>query len=99
MPRPKAPSPAHIVLADVPERVRLRELQAQLDQRRDEIASLELELQGLRDQLASFELQYQSRMADESAALGRIQGIVRHLERWAELLRSAFPAEDLGQRV
>lgn len=89
--RKNSPEPSALVLADVPERNRLRELKGLLGARRDEIAELDLEIETLRDQLAAFEASYRARVAEEAAALKRIEQLVLHLERWADLLREAPP--------
>lgn len=81
--------PQAVVLADVPERVRLRELERELQTKRDEIAELDLEIEVLRETLADFEGHYHARLAEEHDALSRINGVTRHLERWADLLDQA----------
>jgi sugar-specific transcriptional regulator TrmB len=85
----KASRPRAVVLADLPERNRLRELKAQLGERRDRIGELDLDIETLRDELAAFEASYRARVAGETAALKRIERLVLHLERWADLLREA----------
>jgi hypothetical protein len=87
MSRAKAKRPAALVLADIPERNRLRELQQLLNNRRDQIAELDLEIETLRDTLAAFEATYHARLRLEHEQLRRIESLVRHMERWAELLR------------
>src|SRR5262245_20278407 len=94
---PAAP-PGAVILADVPERVELRRIVRALEAQRDRIAEVDLELETLREQLVGFEATYNARLATESHALGRIEGLVRHLERWAELLH-ARPAATLGKRA
>lgn len=86
-------SRAELILADIPERNRLRELVAQLNARRDDIAALDLEIETLQYQLADFEARYRDRVYDEHRALKRIETLVRHYERWAELLREAMLTE------
>lgn len=93
-----APAVGALVLSDTPERVRLRELQRALSERRDTIAELDLEIEVLRDELTAFEQQYQARLAIEHAELKRIESYVRHCERWADLLRSR-PAQTLAKQA
>jgi hypothetical protein len=88
--QPAKPGSA-LVLADIPERNRLRELRALLNERRDQIAELDLEIETVRDALAGFEAAYQGRVAAETADLDRIERLVRHYERWVELLQEARP--------
>jgi hypothetical protein len=90
-PRRKPRAPSALVLADIPERNRLRELKALLGQRRDAIAELDLAIETLRDRLATFEASYRAQVADETSALERIERLVQHFERWTELLREAPP--------
>jgi hypothetical protein len=87
-----------LVLADIPERVALREVVAKLEERRDRIAELDLELETVRDQLAGFEAGYHARLAEEHQRLARVEELVRHLERWRELLR-AKPERQLGAKA
>lgn len=95
--RKSAPSQA-LMLADIPERNRLRELQSLLDTRRDQIAELDLEIETVRDQLIGFENTYQARVAEENFELVRIEQLVRHCERWADLLHEA-PAATLAEQA
>jgi len=88
--QPPAPG-SSLVLADIPERNRLRELRQLLNERRDQIAELDLEIETVRDALAAFEGGYQARVAGETAALDRIERLVRHYERWVELLQESRP--------
>ncbi|MEK7705658.1 MAG: hypothetical protein AAB426_11915 [Myxococcota bacterium] len=81
--------PATLVLADIPERVRLRELTSHIEARRDGIAELDLEIETLRDELVDFEAHYHARLAAEQAELRRIEGLVSQIERWRELLVKA----------
>ena len=83
-----APTQA-LVLADIPERNRLRELQRLLNERRDHIAELDLEIETVRDALIAFESHYRARVAAENAQLLRIEQLVQHFERWADLLHEA----------
>ncbi len=81
------PSDSGLVLADIPERNRLRELQRQLEERRDGIAELDLEIETVRDALWRFEMHYRGRLFEEHTRLARIDGVVHHLGRWTDLLR------------
>lgn len=95
---PPSQRTAHaLVLADIPERQELRRLQGLLSAKRDEIAELNLEIESLRDALQDFESQYHERLASEHADLQRIERLVRHIERWRELL-SAAPRVSVAQR-
>lgn len=87
-----------LVLSSAPERVQLRELQAALDERRDAIADVDLEIETLRTELADFEAAYNDQLMNEHATLRRVEGYLRHLRRWSELLRSD-PVLDLGARA
>ncbi len=78
-----------VVLADIPERRRLREVAAELEARRDQIAELDLEIEQLRDELSAFEQLYQGKMAHENQELSRIERLVAHFDRWMDLLREA----------
>ncbi|HZH02739.1 MAG TPA: hypothetical protein VEY30_03075, partial [Myxococcaceae bacterium] len=94
----RSPSPAAgLTLAGTPDRVRLRELQELLEEKRDAVAALDLELEILRHTLSDFEARYRWALAEEHATLLRVQAVVRHLERWEELLRDAR-GEDWGAR-
>jgi hypothetical protein len=75
-----------MILADLPERAELTELERQLDLCRDEIAHTDLEIEILRRRLAQFEAVYLSRLAPQLNLSTRLQGLVRHLERWIELV-------------
>ncbi len=81
MPRSKS-----MILADLPERAELAELEQQLDLCRDEIAHMDLEIETLRRHLAQFEVLYLTRLAPELDQTTRLQGLVGHLERWTELV-------------
>ncbi|MEM6533774.1 MAG: J domain-containing protein [Myxococcota bacterium] len=87
-----------LILSDAPERVRLRELQTELDARRDSIADVDLEIETLRSDLADFEVYYNDALAPEHATLRRVEGYLRHLWRWSELLKSD-PVDDLGSQA
>ncbi|MEE8409983.1 MAG: hypothetical protein V3T05_10280 [Myxococcota bacterium] len=93
----RAPTATTLVLSNSPERIRLRELQAGLEGRRDRIAAADLEIETLREQLAAFEMTMNARLAVEHDALHRIDTVVAHMERWAELLETA-PRESVGRR-
>ncbi|MCC6807268.1 MAG: hypothetical protein IT381_07580 [Deltaproteobacteria bacterium] len=79
-----------LILADIPERNRLRELVALLNEKRDDIAALDLEIETLQYQLGEFEARYRDRLYDEHRTLKRIESLVRHFERWCETLREAI---------
>ncbi|MEM6730106.1 MAG: J domain-containing protein [Myxococcota bacterium] len=96
--RRKTKRTRELVLSPAPERVRIRELQTALDGRRDAIADVDLEIETLRTELADFELTYNDALMSEHATLRRVEGYLRHLGRWAELLRSE-PDDDLGRRA
>jgi len=89
--RKKPRATTALVVADDPERNRLRALKAQLGQRRDEIAELDLEIETLRADLSNFEAAYQAHVALESHALKRVERLLIHFERWTELLREVSP--------
>ena len=90
--RKKPRATTALVVADDPERNRLRGLKAKLGQRRDEIAELDLEIETLRGELSAFEASYRARIAEESHALQRVERLLLHFERWTELLRETRPA-------
>jgi hypothetical protein len=87
-----------LLVADEPDRARLRELQAALDALLDEIVGLELALDEARAALAQFERDYEGRLHVERAAMTRVQGVIRQLERWASLL-DRFRSADLAERA
>lgn len=78
-----------MVLFDSIERQRLRALIASLETKRDQVAELDLEIETLRDELYGFEETYRGRLAQEHAALKRVELLVRHFDRWTELLEDA----------
>lgn len=82
----QAAPPTDLVLADIPERQRLRALQRELSRLRDEIAAVDLEIETLRDHLGTFEALYHARLRPEHDRVRRTQNMVGHLERWVELL-------------
>ena len=91
--------PSHsLLVTDEPDRARLRELQAELDALLDAIAGLEMELDEARAQLAQFERDYEGRVHVERAAITRVEGVLRHLERWAALL-DRCRAEEIAARA
>jgi hypothetical protein len=96
--KPPARPAGGLVLADIPERNRLRELRALLEARRDAIAELDLEIETVREALASFEAAYRARVAPETSALERIVQLVQHLDHWATLLAET-PAPAIVSRV
>ena len=89
--------PAAIVLAASPLRERLERLLVELDGLRDEVAQLELECETLRVELAGFEVRHRAALADEQRFLQRIASVVRHLERWAEMLAESEPRERVAR--
>lgn len=94
MPRRPQRHAQDLVLADIPERVELRDLQAELNGLRDAIGALDLEIENLREDLVDFERGYEARLAAEHFALRRIEHLVAHFERWSELLSTPpAPAE------
>ena len=84
-----AVSPSGLVLADIPERQQLRELQHDVEALRDTIAAVDLEIETLRADLMAFESRYHARLRPEHSRLERILGVVRHVERWVDLLQSS----------
>jgi hypothetical protein len=80
-----------LIVADDPERERLRELKVKLGQRRDEIAELDLEIETLRGELWAFESSYQACLTEENQSLRRVERLLVHFERWSELLREVSP--------
>src|SRR5512132_320194 len=88
-----APSSDSLLVTDEPDRARLRELEAALDALLDEIAGLEMELDGARAELAAFERTYEDRLRAPRAAMSRVHGVIRQLERWAALLDRCRAAE------
>lgn len=93
-----APSSQSLLVSDEPDRARLRELQAALDALLDEIAGLEVELDEARAELAAFEGVYEDRLRVPRAAMTRVHGVIRQLERWAALL-DRCRAADLAARA
>lgn len=87
-----------LLVVDEPDRARLRELQATLDALLDEIVGIELSLDEARAALAQFERDYEGRLHVERAAMTRVQGVIRQLERWAALL-DRFRSTDLAERA
>lgn len=79
-------------------RTRLRELSSVLDARRDAIAELDLEIEDLLRELSDFQAHLAGRLAAEQAALARVDGLVRTIERWRELLASR-PAEAVPEEA
>ena len=91
-----------LVLADIPERQRLRQLQANLAALRDQIGGLDLEIETLRDELSEFEAQYHAHLRPEHEQVRRIRSWLQHLERWSEVLEQQVRApapEALVQRI
>jgi hypothetical protein len=87
-----------LLVADEPDRARLRELQQSLDALLDAIVGLELALDEARAELAQFERDYEARLHFERAEMTRVQGVIRQLERWASLL-DRFRSADLAARA
>ena len=71
----------------------MRELSALLENLRDEVAQLELEAETLRAELGGFEVRHRHALHAEERALLVIARVVRALEGWITLLRSAPAAE------
>ncbi len=82
-----SPAPSALVVAEDPTRARLREVQARLEARRDEIAALDLEIETLREALAAFEAGAHAQLEVENRRLTRLRGLIDHLDRWTRLLR------------
>ncbi len=80
---------AGLELASAPARRQVEQLQSRVAARRDEIAALDEDLEQLRATLTDFESYYHVRLAGPEDRLRRLDGLVRHLERWIELLRAA----------
>lgn len=78
--------PTHLVLADAPGRQRFRDLQHTVETLRDAIFDLDLHLAHLRDELAAFESHYNHQLAIEHHALHRLEALIRHIERWGDIL-------------
>ncbi|MGQ0508720.1 MAG: hypothetical protein ACT4TC_25750, partial [Myxococcaceae bacterium] len=87
-------APNALILSEDPRRTKRRELQAQLEARRDEIAALDLEIETLREALAAFEVAVQAQLAKENKKLAKVRGILEHLDRWCRLLRERSRAPD-----
>ncbi len=84
---------ATLVLVDSPLRERLRALSEELEALRDEVGQLELECETLRADLATFEARHRRELEPEQRWLKAIDSVVRHLERWVELLEASPPRE------
>ncbi len=87
-----------LLVTDEPDRARLRELQARLDALLDEIVAIELSLDEARAALAQFERDYEGRLRVERAAMTRVQGVIRQLERWAGVL-DRFRSAEIAERA
>jgi hypothetical protein len=87
-----------LLVTDEPDRARLRELQGTLDALLDEIVAIELSLDEARAALAQFERDYEGRLRAERAAMTRVQGVIRQLERWASLL-DRFRSAEIAERA
>jgi hypothetical protein len=88
-----APSPSSLVLADSPLRTRLLALSAEAESLRDAVAARDLDIETLRSLLLVFDARAHGALRDVHAQHLRVMGVVRHLERWAEVLNSVQPAE------
>ena len=88
-----APSPSFLVLADSPLRARLLALVAEAESLRDAVAALDLDIETLRSTLCVFEARAHGALRELHARHRSVAGVVRHLERWVELLESAPRAE------
>src|SRR5512132_1987571 len=84
---------ATLVLVDSPLRERLRALSEELEALRDEVGQLELECETLRADLTTFEARHRRELEPEQRWLKAIDSVVRHLERWVELLEASPPRE------
>ncbi len=98
LPLMPASTPSFLVLADSPLRARLVELQAEAESLRDAIAQLDLDIETLRTTLSVFDSRLHGALRGLSTSYQRVVGVVRHLERWAELLETA-PRADLVRRA
>lgn len=93
-----APSPSSLVLADSPLRARLEALKAEAESLRDAVAALDLDIETLRTTLSVFDARAQGALRDVHARQQRLSGVVRHLERWRELLEDA-PRVEMARRA
>lgn len=57
-----------------------------LAERRDAIAEADLAAASLRAKLTAFEAKHQATLREEHHALGRVMGLLRHIERWISVL-------------
>jgi curved DNA-binding protein CbpA len=96
--RTSAPSPSSLVLADSPLRARLLALKAETEALRDAVAALDLDIETLRTTLSVFDARAHGALREVHACQQRLLGVVRHLERWTELLATAPPA-DIARRA
>jgi hypothetical protein len=92
-----APSPSSLVLADSPLRGRLLALQEEAESVRDAVAALDLDIETLRTTLSLFDARAQGALRELHARHARVTAVVRHLERWLELLERA-PRADVGRQ-
>jgi hypothetical protein len=93
-----APSPSSLILAESPLRARLLELQAEAESVRDAVATLDLDIETLRATLSVFDARAQGALRELHARHARVAGVLRHLERWVELLEHA-PRTDVVARA
>ncbi len=90
--------PRSLVLADSPLRARLLELRAEAESLRDAIAQLDLDIETLRTTLGVFDARVHGALRELHEGHQRAVGVVRHLERWAELLETT-PRADIARRA
>jgi hypothetical protein len=96
--RTSAPSPSSLVRADSPLRTRLEALKAEAESLRDAVAALDLDIETLRTTLSVFDARAHGTLRELHARHQRLSGVVRHLERWTELLERA-PRAELARRA
>ncbi len=90
--------PRSLVLADSPLRARLVELRSEAESLRDAIAQLDLDIETLRTTLGVFDARVHGALRELHEGHQRAVGVVRHLERWAELLETT-PRADVARRA
>ncbi len=88
-----------LVVAEDPLRARVRQVQALLETRRDEIAALDLEIESLREALVAFEAAVQAQLQAENRRLTRVRGLIDHFERWSRLLKESLTPPKLVERA
>jgi hypothetical protein len=92
------PSPSSLVLADSPLRAALLALKAEAESLRDAVAVLDLDIETLRTTLSVFDARAHAALQELHARHQRVAGVVRHLERWVELLEGA-PRTDVARQA